>query len=318
MATTNINHDLSQDSKKVGENRMELLLFRLVNSTQLYGINVFKVREVLVCPKLTVIPNSHKAIRGVVSFRGDAIPVIDCSFVIGNAAIDTLEKSILIISEYNNRVQALVVSGIDRIVDLYWSAIKPPPIGAGSNVGSYLTAVTEVDNKLVEIIDIERILQEIQPYAQDISQKVREEFAALPEDKRKIVLIADDSAVARNQIQRCMEQMNIRCVAVDNGKQALDFLLEMLNSGRDIYKEIIMLISDVEMPIMDGYTLTTEIRFHKELKDLYITLHTSLSGSFNEDLVKKVGANNFIVKFQPDVLAKDVMAALARHSANFA
>lgn len=312
MASSNINNNLHRESKEVSENRMEMLLFRLAKSKQLYGINVFKVREVLACPKLTVIPNSHAAIKGVVSFRGKAIPVIDFGFAIGNASVETLIDSLIIISEYNNKIQAFVVAGIERIVDLYWDKIKPPPIGAGSNVGSYLTAVTEVDTKLVEIIDIERILQEVQPYAQDISQKVKEELASLPDDKRKIVLIADDSAVARNQIQRCMEQINVKCVAVSNGKQALDFLVEMVDSGRDVYKEVIMLISDVEMPIMDGYTLTTEVRFHNALKNLYVILHTSLSGSFNEILVKKVGADNFIVKFQPDLLAREVKDALAR------
>lgn len=232
---TKINNKFNHSSKTVGENRIEMLLFRLPNSKQLYGINVFKVREVLPCPKLTVIPNSHAAIRGIANFRGKAIPVIDFSFAIGKTSVTNVENSLVIISEYNNEVQAFVVASIERIIDLYWESLKSPPIGAGCNVGSYLTAVTEVDNKLVEIIDIERILQEVQPYAQDISQKVQEEFSNLQEGNKKIVIIADDSSIARHQIQRCMTQINIKCVALSNGKQALDFLLEMVNCGRDIY-----------------------------------------------------------------------------------
>jgi two-component system chemotaxis response regulator CheV len=312
MGTTNINDSLHNETRIAGENRIEMLLFRLANFDQLYGINVFKVREVLPCPRLTVIPNSSAAIKGIANFRGKAIPIIDFSFAIGNEAVTDVTNSLVIISEYNNKSQAFVVSSIEKIIDLCWYDLKLPPVGAGSNVGSYLTAVTEVDNKLVEIIDIERILQEVQPYAQDISQKVLEECTDLKGGNKKIVIIADDSAIARNQIQRCMNQINVKCVALSNGKQALDFLLEMVNSGRDVSKEVVMLISDVEMPIMDGYTLTTEIRFNPKLKDLHVILHTSLSGSFNEMLVKKVGANNFITKFHPDLLAKEVKKALKK------
>ena len=188
-----------------------------------------------------------------------------------------------------------------------WDKIRPPPAGAAGRIGHYLTAVTEVDNKLVEIIDVERILSEVQPSEETVEDKLKEEVLSLEdEDVKYSILVADDSSVARNQIQRCMEELGIHVVSFSDGKQALDFLKAMVQEGRVPSEEFLMVISDVEMPVMDGYTLATEIRFDDTLKDLYIVLHTSLSGVFNEALVKKVGANKFIAKFQPNVLAKTV------------
>jgi len=295
-------------TQMVGQNRMELLMFRLTGIQQLFGINVFKVREVTQCPHLTVIPNSHPVVRGIADFRGTAIPVIDFGMAVGCQPIQDLANSFVIISEYNRSVQAMIVHSVERIVNLTWNAINPPPPGARSVSGSYLTAVTQVDGRLVEIIDVERIIEEVSPRNQEISKEMLKVFKDQENanEKKHLVLIADDSMVARNQVQRALETIGLDSIAVNDGKQALDLLKSMADAGKDVSEEFLLLISDVEMPVMDGYTLTTEIRFDPRLKNLHVVLHTSLSGVFNEALIQKVGANNFIAKFQPDILIKEV------------
>ena len=179
----------------------------------------------------------------------------------------------------------------------------PPPKGSGKN--TYLTAVTEIDKELVEIIDVEKILSEIAPRSTAVSQDVLDKTAGSTAVKRK-VLIADDSVVARNQVKKTVEQLGFDTVLAKDGADAFQILQDIVNSGRSVYDEFMMLISDIEMPEMDGYTLTAEIRNDPNLKGLYILLHTSLSGVFNRAMVAKVGADDFIPKFNPDELAQAV------------
>lgn len=303
---------VDQRTRLAGENRMELLMFRTANSDQIYGINVFKVREVMHCPKLTAVPGAHPVVKGIMDFRGTAIPVIDFSMAIWHKPSGVMAAPLVIIAEHNRSTQALLVDSVERIVNLNWDEILTPPVGARAASGSYLTAVTDVDDNIVEIIDVERIVEEIQPCTKDVSKNIKQDLKAeKTESKEKVVIIADDSAVARNQIQRCVSQLGLNYLSFNDGKQALDYLKNLAAAGQKITDEILIVISDVEMPVMDGYTLTTEIRADEALKQLYVILHTSLSGVFNEALVKKVGANNFIAKFQPDALAKEVQAAIA-------
>ena len=181
--------------------------------------------------------------------------------------------------------------------------IHPPPKGAGRE--HYLTAVTQVDGQLVEIIDVERILAEVSPMKEEVSAGVIEDGIA---DKvvQKHVLIVDDSTIARKQIQRVVEGMGIRTTLKKDGAEALTYLKDILAAGRDPYSELVMIICDIEMPEMDGYTFTAEVRNNPDLKKLHIVLHTSLSGVFNEAMVRKVGADDFLAKFHPDELARRV------------
>jgi two-component system chemotaxis response regulator CheV len=304
---------IDQRTRLAGENRMELLLFSIAASQQKYGINVFKVREIMHCPpQLMPMPGSSKVVLGVMDFRGEAIAVIDFSMAIwGVASPGNLQEALVIIAEHNGSVQALLVQSVDRIINVHWQQILTPPVGARAASGSYLTAITSVDEAIVEIIDVERIVEEIHPCNKTVSSSVKQELnLAKKQNQEKIILIADDSSVARSQIKRCIDQLNLNSLAFNDGKQALDYLQDLVRAGSNPHEEILMIISDVEMPVMDGYTLTTEIRKDAALKELYIILHTSLSGVFNESLVKKVGANNFIAKFQPDILAKEIKSAL--------
>ncbi|MCG7585492.1 chemotaxis protein [Photobacterium sp. OFAV2-7] len=296
---------VNQRTQLVGQNRLELLTFRL-NRRQRYGINVFKVKEVLQCPKLTTMPNLHPLVKGIAHIRGQTISVIDMSLATGGRPIDDLDNCFVIISEFNRSIQGFLVSSVERIINMNWESILPPPKGAGKE--NYLTAVTEIDNELVEILDVEKILDEISPVDTDISGTVLEELVDdMPVIRR--VLVADDSSVARKQIQRAIEAIGCECVLVQDGKEAIEKLRVMAKDG-SIYDQLALVISDIEMPEMDGYTLTAEIRNDANLKDLHVILHTSLSGVFNQAMVERVGANAFIPKFNPDELGAAVKAAM--------
>lgn len=298
---------VDQRTQMVGTNRLELLLFRL-QGPQLYGINVFKVQEVIRCPGLTHVPNSHPAVVGIANMRGKTISVVDLQYALGRTPMlaEKHNEAFIIIADYNRTVQGFLVHDVERIVNMHWEEILPPPKGTGR--GHYLTAVTKLDNKLVEIIDVEKVLAEISGAKEQVSQQIVEENQQ-KEPKKVTVLVADDSSVARKQIKKTMDQIGIECILTKDGKEALDTLLELVSKG-PISESINMVISDVEMPKMDGYSFTTEVRKNAGLKDLYIILHTSLSGVFNEAMVKKVGANRFIPKFSPDDLANAVIDGL--------
>ena len=293
---------VNQRTQLVGQNRLELLLFRL-EGPQLYGINVFKVKEVLQCPNLTIMPKSSPVVRGVANIRGGTIPILDLSIATGRAPLDDLKTSFVIITEYNTKVQGFLVRSVERIVNMNWEEIHPPPKGAGRD--HYLTAVTRLDQQLVEIIDVEKILAEVAPTSEVISAGVIDDQVQ-SRAATKHVLIVDDSSVARKQVSRCLQTVGVEVTALNDGREALNYLKKIADEGRRPDEELLMLISDIEMPEMDGYTLTTEIRSDARMQKLHILLHTSLSGVFNQAMVKKVGADDFLAKFKPDDLASRV------------
>ena len=287
-----------------GKNRFEMLLFQL-NGKQRYGINVFKVREVLQCMHLTQIPERHPAICGIAKIREKTVPVIDLSLSIQKRANSNMEKSYIIVTEYNGSIQGFLVANVQKIINLQWDKICPPPPGLNGKNGSYLTAVTNVDDEIIEILDVEKILQEISPSHLEINADLIPE--KLSENKDKIIVVIDDSSVARSQVVKTLKQIGVTIVQFKNGKNAIETLRNWADTKDPRLKLIKMVICDIEMPEMDGYTFTIAIREREELKHLFIILHTSLSGSFNETLVAQVGANMFISKFDPNKLARIVM-----------
>jgi len=294
---------VNQRTQLVGQNRLELLLFRLIG-TQRFGINVFKVREVMPCPRLTLLPGQDSFIKGVAHIRGQTISVIDLSKSTGGPEIIPDENSFVIIAEYNRSVQGFLVGGVERIVTLSWKDIMPPPEGTGKS--SYLTAVTEIDKKMVSILDVEKILNEINPISTELSEDVAD--ASIGEELgERVIMIADDSTVARNQVKRALEPLGLKMLLAKNGQDALNQLMALeADCHASITEKVALLISDIEMPEMDGYTLTAEIKNNDRLKAMPVILHTSLSGVFNNAMVAKVGAEDFIPKFHPDELATAV------------
>lgn len=295
--------DVDQRTRLVGQNRMELLLFHL-GSKQTFGINVFKVREVIAKPTLRHLPGSSPIVCGVANIRGRTVSVIDLAGAIGFASQSVADDqdAKVIVTEFNRSVQGFWVSAVDRIVNVNWETVKPPP--RGTERESYLVAVTEVDKRLVEIIDVERVFAQVNQLKADVSEEVQKQAKMLPHDRR--ILIVDDSLVARKQIERAIIELGFRTETRSDGRAALDYLEEL--AAEDMVDSTIeMIIADIEMPRMDGYTLTRKIREHGKLKNLRVILHSSLSGQFNFDMVKRAGADDFLAKFDPDDLAATVL-----------
>ncbi|MCC2606341.1 chemotaxis protein CheV [Planctobacterium marinum] len=295
---------VDQRTKLVGENRLELLLFRL-NSQQIFAMNVFKVREVIPVPQMIQMPGSHEHLCGVASLRGLSVPIVDLRRAIKMPPSPLGDNRNVIITEYNRTVQGFLIGPVLSITNLSWAEILPPPNSAGKN--NYLTAFTQIDlegrKQIVEIIDVEKVLAEIVSYDIKVSKEILDDEVN-EHLKGKRVLIVDDSNTARQQIKESLKQVGIEVIERQDGLQALRLLKQWADQGKSINDEILMMFTDAEMPEMDGYMLTAEVRADARLKDLFITLNTSLSGNFNEAMVEKVGCNRFISKFQPDMLIK--------------
>lgn len=284
----------------VGQNRLEILMFRL-NGQQTYAINVFKVQEVMALPKVTRMPQRHRAVIGVVYLRGRAIPVMDLSLAIGMRATQETEDSTIIVTEYNSTVQAFLVGQIDRIVNLNWEEILPPPSGAGRH--HYLTAITHHEDRIVEIIDVEKVLAEIAPMDTRLPDDIMQGAFVAKAQGREIVMV-DDSHTALTQASSTFESLGLIVHRAMDGVEGLALLRRLADeSDTPLEKRLLMLVTDAEMPRMDGYRMTTEIRNDPKLKNLYIALHTSLSGQFNKAMVEKVGCDAFLSKFHPEQLA---------------
>lgn len=290
---------VDQRTRLVGQNRLELLTFRL-NGKQLYAINVFKVQEVMSLPKLNLLPHSDPNVAGVTHVRDKTIAVIDLSQAIGRRPITRNEKANIIITEYNRSVQAFLVGSVDRIVNMNWESIQPPPAATGHK--HYLTAITQLDNQLVEIIDVEKVLAQLVKFNTALSEGIVDK--ELKEDAPEMeIMLVDDSSVALEQAKSTMANFKLKVHVETDGLKAYNRLKKWADEGVDVPSKLLMVITDAEMPEMDGYRLTTEIRSDPRLRDLYVVLHTSLSGSFNKAMVKQVGCDDFLSKFQPDQLA---------------
>lgn len=300
---------VNQRTRLAGHNRLELLTFRLVGK-QRFGINVFKIQEIVQCPRLTQIPGAHPVVRGAATMRGKTLPVIDLSMAIGRTPVTDTSGAFMIVAEYNRSVQGFLVGGVERIVNLNWSDVRPPPKGTGRN--SYLTAVIQIDGDLVEIIDVEKVLAEVTRAPTEVSKQITDNVDEMLHQHH--ILVADDSSVARNQVKRTLEQLGLQCTLANSGREALSILQGWADSGDSRLAQLAMVLSDIEMPDMDGYTLTTSIRQDPRLAHLYILLHTSLSGTFNNAMVERVGADKFVPKFKPDELATVVLGRVTEFS----
>lgn len=291
-------------TKLVGENRLELLLFRLAGR-QVFALNVFKIQEVVQVPDITAMPHRHAVVRGVTHLRNQTISVIDLSAAIGLKPLVDITDCNMIVTEYNRSIQGFLVKSVDRIVNLNWDVVLPPPSGSGRS--HFLTAITHIDNNIVEVLDVERVLADIIPYDTRVSQAVLDSQLVEKAKAAKLkLLMADDSSTALSQVRDTLKHLGVEVIGVQDGLQALQLLRRWVAEGIDVYSHIFMVITDAEMPEMDGYRLTHEIRKDPALRDLFIVLHTSLSGSFNHAMVEKVGCNGFLSKFQPDALAEVV------------
>jgi len=214
------------------------------------------------------------------------------------------EPRYLVVTEFNRSVQGFLVAGVERIVNIAVEQIQPPP-ELGSDC-RYLTGVTRHNGELIQLIDVESVLAESAPRASDAGCLSVLPMSAAPRE----VLVVDDSRVARNQIRMVLEQLGLSPTLPSDGRQALEHLQQLAQAGQPPHQRYAMVISDIEMPAMDGYTLTTEIRRDPALRGLFVLLHTSLSGVFNQAMVERVGADDFVPKYSEHELAQRVSARI--------
>ncbi|WP_245795430.1 chemotaxis protein [Thioalkalivibrio denitrificans] len=297
----------SLESNQAAGTRLELLLFEL-EGRQLYGINVFKVQEVIPFRQMTRLAGAHPLVSGIANLRGVTMPIMDLSRAIGGPAMKDPESGYIIITEYNRSVHGFLIRRMERIVNTQWDQVQSPPRATGP--GAYVTAITTIDDRIVEVLDVEKVLDQVVHASTEVSPDLTARINA----GDRHVLVVDDSTVARNQIRRAMEQLGIRCTLVPDGRHAIDLLEKMIAEGTDVSGHFTMVVSDIEMPEVDGYQLTTWIRSRPQLADLYVLLHSSISGVFNVDMVKRTGANKFIQKYHPDDLALAVQERIAADS----
>jgi len=303
--------EVDKRTSLAGMNRMELLLFKIKGS-QLFGINVFKVREVIRTPKISPVPKSDSRIVGVADIRGQTMPMIDLARSLDLEPIkeEDYEDSLTIVTEFNSSVQGFLVENVDRIVHLGWDDILPPP--ETLNAINYLTGITRAHGEIVQIVDVEKVLTEVAGTKVEISDEFIKGNKDLIGINDFFVLGADDSAVARGQLKGILDKLGVANKILHNGQQAFDFLerwADDFDKGLNarVSKRVLMVISDIEMPEMDGYMLTKSIRKDPRLSDLYVVLSSSLSGGFNDTLTLKVGADRFLSKWNPEELGRVIV-----------
>lgn len=298
-----------------GTNRLEVLLFSLgkdqeTGREEVYGINVFKVREVMHVPEITRAPDMPEAVEGMVTLRGLTIPVINLPKYCGMVLDEDPDK--MIITEYNNNVQGFLVHSVDNIERLVWENVKTPPAIMDSQHGGLVTAVSEVEGKgLVMIIDVEKILADAANMYDDSTT-----FQDIPKIGKSgiTVLFADDSSVARGQVKRALEEMGANYISCINGQEAWNKLIKLYDeaekSNQSITDKVNLILTDVEMPEMDGYVLTRKIKGDERFAHLPVVMHSSLSADANKLLGETVGADAYVPKFKPRELAESLIMIL--------
>jgi len=305
---TSLMQSVDERTRLAGANRLEVLLFSLGKDKksgrqEIFGINVFKVREVMHVPEITRAPDMPETVEGMISLRGVTIPVINLPRY---CDIETDEKpSIMIVTEYNKHVQGFLVHSVDSIQRLAREQIKAPPAMMTGHHGGLVTSVTEiVDKGLIMIIDVEKVLSETADFYDEDSF-----YNEIPTvtDREITVLFADDSCVARGQIRRTLEAMGVKFVGTVNGQDAWDKLNDIAalveSEGGRVSDRIQFILTDIEMPEMDGYVLTRKLKSDERFNDIPVIMHSSLSSDANQIVGKGAGADACLEKFVPQELA---------------
>ncbi|KJH82253.1 chemotaxis protein CheV [Stutzerimonas stutzeri] len=280
---------------------LSLLLFTLRSGKQM-AINLLKVSEIIPTPSLTRLPESHPHVRGVATLRGQPLSVIDLSLAIGMAPLQDPKGGCLIVTEISRSKQGLHVQAVVKIVHIQSSKILPPPYGARNN--SFITGTAEVDGELIQILDVEKVIHNIAPVPgeADISHLDDQDAQLLTETR---ALIVDDSQVAIHMSMSALTKMGVTCHSVRSAREAF----EKLDSLKDSYEAINVVVSDIEMPEMDGYSFTQALRKHPDYASIYVLLHTSLDSTISTDKAKAAGANDILTKFSPPEMAKCMLRA---------
>jgi two-component system chemotaxis response regulator CheV len=303
-------------TRLAGTNKLEILLFTLGRDTEsgrreTFGINVFKVREVMRAPAITRAPDMPPAVEGMVSLRGALVPVVDLAKY---AKLTTEAASkVMIVTEYNGCTQGFLAEAVDTILRIDWSAMRVPPEMLTHRTGGLVTAVTELpDSRLVMMMDVERVLADTTDNS--MADLMYRDIVPLGVADRT-VLFADDSTIARRQITNTLQAMDVRQIEAHNGRQAWEELERIAghaaSTGKPITHFVQVVLTDVEMPEMDGYMLTRKIKNDQRFSGIPVIMHSSLSGKSNHQMGKSVGVDEYVSKFEPQRLADTLSRLLA-------
>ena len=310
----NFQKEIEERTNLTLSNKFELLLFRLGvpgpgEPPELFGINVFKLREIVPMPVLTKAAGMQAPMMGMVNIRGQVIPVIDLPAVVGCKPETGL--NILLITEYARSTQAFAVETVDDIVRLDWSQVHAAEAGVSN---SYITSIARLDtdpasNRLSLVLDVEQILCDIIPTAREVHEDTMEakRFNIKP---GAVAIVAEDSKVARSMLEQALNAMSIPFVSNVTGLEAWNCIKKIMDDaqreGVPVSDKIGLVLTDLEMPEMDGFTLTRNIKREESLKRIPVIIHSSLSGSANEDHVRKVGADGYVAKFEINELSSAI------------
>lgn len=285
-------------TRLAGSNRMEILLFSL-GTGESFGINVFKVKEVCNAPVLTRMPNMPRGVQGIVSLRGHIITVIDPGEFIALGGSRQQAGENLIVTEYSRHTVGFLAHGVDRIIRVDWERVKAPEAMLTGG-GSLITAITEMpDGRLVSILDVEQIL------ADAFGETVVADLGRIEGAAGTCVFFADDSVVARRKIVEVLDQLGLQHQHATNGREAWERLLALADqAGQEGVRDRIgLILVDAEMPEMDGYVLTRNIKADSRFDGIPVVMHSSLSSSANRAMGQSVGVDAYVAKFDPAALA---------------
>jgi len=315
--TSSTLHEVDARTNLTANSMFELLLFRLgeapgTTKRELFGINVFKVREILVMPEVTAMVNSHPAVMGVANIRGQMITVINLPQIVGTNPTKGL--GILLVTEFARSTQAFAVEEVNEIVRLEWKQV----LSAEGRGGGLVTSIARIDGdventRVAQVLDVEQILRDVFPQQQQVEVDQSHKFQIPP---GTVVLAADDSAVARMMIEQGLKSMDVPYLMTKTGQEAWDRLNAMADEaeaqGKSVKDKVAMVLTDLEMPEMDGFTLTRNIKQSPRFAGVPVVIHSSLTGATNEDHVRKVGADGYVAKFVAEELADTIRRVLTR------
>lgn len=305
----NLMDSVDARTKLAGSNRMEILLFGL-GTHETFGINVFKVREVSKTPSITKAPNMPAGVEGLISLRGNVIPVVSLSQAMGLADAPPGLGQSMMVTEYSKRTLGFLVHSVDRIIRVDWDRVRAPE-AVTSGAHAYITAITELDNgKLVSIVDVEQIM------ANTFGEALVGQIDPIHDAHELNVFFVDDSAVARKKIAEVMDKLGVRHKHALNGMEAWNRLSTMASAaqqaGRPLIEELNLILVDAEMPEMDGYVLTRHIKSDNRFEGIPVVMHSSLSSEANRAMGKSVGVDAYVAKFDADALADTLRPYLMR------
>jgi len=315
-----VQQEVDERSNLTGTNKFELLLFRLGGDAQgerneLFGINVFKIREIVAMPEVTAVAGSPPHVLGVVNLRGQIIQVLDLPAITG--CVPKTGLNIMLVTEFARTTQAFAVESVEEIVRLDWGQVMSSEHSAGSGM---VTSIARLDDesggapRLAQVLDVETILQKMNPAKEEINTAGL--GAKIKLKPGTVILAADDSVVARSLIEQGLEAMGLPFVMTKTGKEAWDQLNYLATSaeteGKTIYDKVALVLTDLEMPEMDGFTLTRSIKKSARFGNLPVVIHSSLSGTTNEEHVKTVGADAYVAKFSAEDLASTLRRVLGQ------